>query len=586
MAEQAKTIKAADAALKVIEEWGVDHLYGYPGGSFDDIMNALHNRQNTMKFVQVRHEEAGALSAAAEAKLTGKISVAIGSAGPGAVHLLNGLYDAKHDHAPVLALVAQVPQARMNIDFFQAIDEGPIFDDVAVFNRTATTAENLPGLIDTAIRQAYKYHGVSVVIIPKNLGWTDIADTYQSNAKNHLAPLYPQPDPVAIDKAAELIKAAKSPMVYFGIGAKNASPELKAVSEKFKMPLVSSVIAKGIVEDTYPAYIGSTGRPAGKPGVELGFSTDLILWVGNDVPFSIFLFNKRAKVIQIDIDNEKLGKRHNVEVPILADAKTALAALAAKGDELQPSNFYRAAIANKNDWRKWQDGFATDKEQPLRPEPIFAALNKYADDDAVFGVDVGNVNINFMRLLDLKTTQKWTTSGQYASMGYGLPAAVAAKVAFPERQVFSLSGDGGFAMMSQELLTEVKYGLKTINVVFSNETLGYIEAEQADDTHQPLSGVDLPDTDWATVAEGMGAKGFTIRTFDDIDKVFKAAVAAEGPVLIDVKLTHDMPFTTEHMFIDKAWQDAAKVDEFVKKYQAEDLKPFSAYLKDAEAGKL
>lgn len=474
----------------------------------------------------------------------------------------------------------------MNIDFFQAIDEGPIFDDVAVFNRTATTAEGLPRLIDTAIRQAYKYNGVSVVIIPKNLGWTEIKDNFISTAKNHLAPLYPQPDPVAIDKAVELIKAAKKPIVYFGVGAKKAGAELKAVSEKFKLPLVSTVIAKGIVEDTYPAYMGSTGRPAGKSGTELGFNTDLILWVGNDSPFSIFLFNPRAKVIQIDTDNEKLGKRHNIDLPILADAKTALAALVAKGDELEPTPFYRAALANHKDERAWQASFENDKSEPLRPEPVFAAINKYADDDAVFGIDVGNVNINVMRLLDLKTTQKWTTSGQYATMGYGLPAAVGAKVAFPDRQVFSLSGDGGFAMMSQELLTAAKYNLKTINIVFSNETLGFIEAEQRDDTHQPLSGVDLPDNDWAKVAEGMNVKGYTIRTFDDIDKVFKAAVAADGPVLIDVKLTHEMPMTTQHMFIDPAWQDADKIKEFVTKYQAEDLKPFSAYLKDAEAGKL
>lgn len=586
MAEAVKTIKAADAALKVIEDWGVDHIFGYPGGSFDDVMNALYDRKDTMKFVQVRHEEAGALAAAAESKLTGKLAVTMGSAGPGAVHLLNGLYDAKHDHTPVLALVAQVPQARMNIDFFQAIDEGPIFDDVAVFNRTATTAEGLPRLIDTAIRQAYKHNGVSVVIIPKNLGWTEIKDNFISTAKNHLAPLYPQPDPVAIDKAVELIKAAKKPIVYFGVGAKKAGAELKAVSEKFKLPLVSTVIAKGIVEDTYPAYMGSTGRPAGKSGTELGFNTDLILWVGNDSPFSIFLFNPRAKVIQIDTDNEKLGKRHNIDLPILADAKTALAALVAKGDELEPTPFYRAALANHKDERAWQASFENDKSEPLRPEPVFAAINKYADDDAVFGIDVGNVNINVMRLLDLKTTQKWTTSGQYATMGYGLPAAVGAKVAFPDRQVFSLSGDGGFAMMSQELLTAAKYNLKTINIVFSNETLGFIEAEQRDDTHQPLSGVDLPDNDWAKVAEGMNVKGYTIRTFDDIDKVFKAAVAADGPVLIDVKLTHEMPMTTQHMFIDPAWQDADKIKEFVTKYQAEDLKPFSAYLKDAEAGKL
>lgn len=577
----ANKISGSDAVLKVIEDWGVDRIYGYPGGSFDSTMNALYNQSNKIKFVQVRHEEAGALAAAADSKLTGKIGVCFGSAGPGAVHLMNGLYDAKHDHTPLLAIVAQVPSSNMNIDFFQALNEQPMFDDVAVWNRTAMTAESLPGMIDEAIRQAYKHNGVSVVTIPKDFGWAMIDDTFETNAKNHQAPLYPEPQADKIEEAVKLIKAAKAPMIYFGIGAKNAAPELKALSEKYKMPLVSSVLAKGILDEKYPAYLGSSGRVAPKPGAEIGFATDLMVWVGTDSPFSIHLFNPKAKVIQIDIDNEKIGKRHSVDVPVLADAKKALAALVDAGEELEATPFFNAALADKENWREWQDSFKDSKEVPVRPEPIFDIINKSASDKAVFAVDVGNVNINFERLIDMHGDQKWTTSGQYATMGYGLPAAIAAKIAYPHRDVYSLNGDGGFAMLMEELLTQVKYNLHIVNVVFSNETLGFIEAEQRDDSHQPLSGVDIQATDWATAAKGLGCEAYTVETVDQFKDAMAAAAQTSAPVLIDVKLTHEMPFTTQHMFLDPATSSEEQVNAFVEKYQAQSLKPFGYFLEQA-----
>ncbi|KRK97430.1 pyruvate oxidase [Secundilactobacillus odoratitofui DSM 19909 = JCM 15043] len=574
----ANEISGSDAVLKVIENWGVKHIYGLPGGSFDSTMNAIHNQKDQLQYVQVRHEEAGAIAASADYKLTGKIGVCFGSAGPGAVHLLNGLYDAKEDGIPMLAIVAQVPSSRMNMDFFQAMDEEPIFDDVSVWNRTAMTAESLPMLTDEAIRQAYEHKGVAVLTIPKDFGWAKIEDNFETNADLHTVN-YPAPTPESVDEAVKLIKAAKSPMIYFGIGAKNAADELKAASEKFKMPLVSSVLAKGVVEDDYPAYLGSTGRVAPKPGAEIGFSTDLIIWVGNNVPFSIFLFNKKAKVIQIDVNSEKFGKRHHTDVAMLADAKKALAALTEAGEAREESTFYKAALADKQNWEAWQDSFKDSDETPVRAEPIFDVLNQEASDKAVWAIDVGNVNINFSRLIKMHDDQKWATSGIYATMGFGVPAALSAKVNYPDRDVYSLSGDGGFAMLSEELLTQVKYGLNIINIVFSNETLGYIEAEQTDDTHQPLSGVDLPDTDWAKVGEGYGANGFTVRTKAEFKDAIEAAKKSDKPSVIDVKFTHDMPFTTEHMFLDPAWQDKDKIAAFVKKYDAQDLKPFSAFNK-------
>ncbi|MBO2719273.1 pyruvate oxidase [Lactiplantibacillus plantarum] len=574
-------ISGSDAVLKVIQKWGVKHIYGLPGGSFDSTMNAIYNQRETLKYIQVRHEEAGAIAASADYKLTGKIGVCFGSAGPGAVHLLNGLYDAKEDGIPMLAIVAQVPTKRMNMDFFQAMNEEPIFDDVAVWNRTAMTAESLPMMTDEAIRQAYAHNGVAVLTIPKDFGWAEIEDNFETNASVHTVN-YPAPTAESVADAVKLIKAAKSPMIYFGVGAKDAAEELKAASEKFKMPLVSSVLAKGIIEDDYPAYLGSTGRVAPKPGAEIGFSTDLILWVGNNVPFSIFLFNKKAKVIQIDIDSEKFGKRHHTNVAIQADAKKALAAINAAGEARDDSAFYDAAVADKKNWDKWQASFNDSTESPVRPEPIFDVLNQEASDKAVWTIDVGNVNINFERLIRMHDNQKWATSGIYATMGFGVPAALAAKVNYPDRDVYSLSGDGAFAMLSEEILAQVKYNLHIINIVFSNETLGFIEAEQTDDSHQPLSGVDLPDTDWAKVGEGYGAVGYTVRTKAEFKQALEDAKKTDKPVVIDVKLTHAMPFTTEHMYLDDAWQDKDKIAEFVKKYDAQALKPFSYFLKQAQ----
>ncbi|WP_125704579.1 pyruvate oxidase [Lacticaseibacillus daqingensis] len=578
----AQTISGSDAVLKVIESWGVDHIYGYPGGSFDSTMNALYNQKDQIKFIQVRHEEAGALAAAADAKFSGKIGVCFGSAGPGAVHLMNGLYDAKIDRVPVLAIVAQVPSKNMNIDFFQAMNEEPIFNDVAVFNRTVMTAQSLPKVIDEAIQEAYEKKGPAVVTIPKDFGWAQIKDNYVSNANTQIEPYAIKPDPVRIDEAVKLIAAAKGPIIYFGLGAKHARKQLIKVSEKFKMPMISSVLAKGILDEDYPAYLGSTGRVAPKPGVELAMATDLILWVGNDVPFASLLFNPSAKVIQIDIEGTKLGKRRHNDVAILADSKEALKAIYKAGKEREATPLYTASIENKKNWVKWQDSFKDSTESPVRPEPIFDVLNKTASDKAVWAVDVGNVNINFERLIDIKHTQKWSTSGKYATMGYGLPAAISAKVLYPDRDVYSLSGDGAYAMLCEEILTQVKYGLHIINVVFSNATLGFIEAEQRDDSHQPLSGVDIPDTDWAKIGEGMGAKAYTVRNKAEFQAAIDDAKNTALPVVIDVKLTHKMPFTTQHMFLDPAYQDQKQIDEFVAKYDAQALRPLRAFLKEAK----
>ncbi|WP_056988773.1 pyruvate oxidase [Lacticaseibacillus camelliae] len=574
-------INAADAGLKVIESWGVKNIYGLPGGSFDSTMNAIHNRKDTLNYIQVRHEEVGALAAVGEAKVTGKIGVTFGSAGPGAVHLLNGLYDAQWDHVPLLALVGQVPTSAMNTNFFQEMNENPMFADVSIYNRTVMTAEQLPAVIDDAIAQAYAKSGVAVVTIPKDLGWQPIEDNYVSRAADYQKPLLPEPPAEKIAAAAKILTEAKHPLLYVGNGARGAREEIIALSEKLHAPILTSALGKGIIPDSYKANMGSAGRVASKPGIEIASNTDAVLFLGSDMPFQSFFIGPQAKYIQVDIDSAKFGRRHHVDVPILADAKKTIIALTDAIDQQPETGWYQAALKDKQNWADWMKSFEDDDETPLRVEPVFKQINDMATDDAIFQVDVGNVTINGMRYLNTDKHQRFTTSGWYATMGYALPAAIGAQAEYPDRQVWSISGDGGFAMVMQDILTQVKYHMPIINVVLTNESLGFIEAEQ-DDTKQPHSGVDLIDADYGAAAAALGATGFEVHTLAELKEAFAKAKAADGPVVIDVKISDLRPIPVEQLVLDKKTQDPAAVDAFVKKYHAESLIPFRQILEDEE----
>lgn len=573
-------INAADAMVKVIESWGVKNIYGLPGGSFDSTMNALYNRKDTINYVQVRHEEVGALAAVGEAKVTGQIGVTFGSAGPGAVHLLNGLYDAQYDHVPVLALIGQVPTFNMNTSFFQEMNENPMFADVSVYNRTAMTAAQLPSVVDEAIRQAYDKNGVAVVTIPKDLGWQEIEDNYVSSADLYQPLELPAPRTDQVDEALNILTSAKHPLIYIGKGAAGAREDLIALSEKLHAPILTSALGKGIVPDSYKGNMGSAGRVATKPGVEVAGQTDAVIFLGSDMPFQAFFIKPTAKYIQVDIDPTKFGRRHHVDLAIRADAKKTVAALLAKAPETQDSPWYEAALKNKQNWEDWKTSFEDDDETPLRVEPVFKAINDAATPDAIFQTDVGNVTINGMRYLKADQQQQFTISGWYATMGYALPAAIGAKSHYPDRQVWSISGDGGFAMVMQDVLTQVKYHQHIINVVLTNQSLGFIEAEQ-DDTKQPHSGVDLIDADYGTAASALGAAGFEVHTLAELKDAFAKAATVDGPVVIDVKISDLRPLPVEQLVIDKKTQDPAAVDAFVEKYHAQSLIPFRQLLEEA-----
>lgn len=556
--------------LNVLESWGVDHIYGIPGGSFNSTMDALYEKRKSVRYIQVRHEEVGAIAAAADAKVTGKIGVCFGSAGPGATHLFNGLYDAQMDNVPVLALIGQVASGAMNYNSFQELNENPMFADVSVYNRTVMTPESLPFVIDEAIRKAYEYKGVAVVTIPVDYGFVDIPEVEVSSAKNHRKGLF-MPDIKDIEEAVKLIAEAERPVLYVGQGARGAKDEILAMSEHFSMPIVLSVLAKGIIPDNTDNFMGMAGRLATKPANETLAMADLIVFMGSNFPFAKFFFPVEAKFIQVDIDSSKLGSRHKTDVAILGDAKETMKHMVRLGKRRESSKFLEACRINRQNWLKWMHSFDDRDDVPLRPEPVFKEINRIATDDALFMTDVGNCTIYAIRMLDMNgKEQQFTTSGLFATMGYGVPGGIAAKLSYPNKQVFTLSGDGAFAMVMQDIITQVKYKLPIINVVFSNDSLGFIEAEQ-EDTKQPKYGVDLAGADYARIGEAMGARGFTVTHRSQLREVFDKARESDIPVVIDIKLENKRPFPAEAMILDEEKYGKDAVEAFKKRYEVKEM---------------
>lgn len=572
------TIHAGVAMLKVMEAWGIDHIYGIPGGSFNSTMDALYKEQEHIQYIQVRHEEAGALAAAADAKLTGKIGAVFGSAGPGATHLINGLYDAQMDHVPVLALLGQVATTSMNYHAFQELNENPLFADVSVYNRTVMTAESLPHVVEEAIKAAYQHAGVAVVTIPVDLGFAEIADNYQTTAEMRQTSLQ-QLDEIQLQKALPLIKAAQRPILFIGQGLRGHFAEIKAFSEHFSMPIINAVLAKGIVPDRYENYLGSSARVATKPANEAAASADLVVYVGTDMPFTQNVVNPEAKFIQIDIDASKFGRRHKVDVAILGDGGEALQRLVALGEPRPKDDWLTANQENAKNWHAWRHSFDTfDEGIGLRPEPVYAEVNRLAKEDALFVVDVGNVTTHSVRHLELNGQQAFTTSGWFATMGYGVPGGIAAQLSFPQKQVFTFSGDGGYAMNLSDIITQVKYHLPIINVVLTNDSFGFIQAEQ-ETTNTALFGVDLADADFGKASEALGAQGFTVRTMAELRPAFEAAAkTVDRPVVIEVKIKNEDPLPVEALQLDPAKFTAAEISAFSERYHVHDMPTLSELL--------
>ena len=569
-------MSAGQALVKVLEDWGVDHIYGIPGGSINHTVEGLYLEKEKMKYIQVRHEEVGAIAASADAKFTGKIGVAFGSAGPGATHLFNGLYDAKMDHVPVLAIVGQVGQPVMNTNFFQEMDETPMFGDVAVFNRTVTTADQIPYVINQAVREAYRQSGPAVVILPEDLTTQEI-DYVPSKTPKVVKDDFSQVvNPDAIQESLKMLKEAKHPLIYAGRGLLGSRDVLEKFSEQFNIPVMNTVPATGVISTDHPNFIGTFGRLGTKSGFEALQHTDLILFLASEFPFAEF-WPKNLKIIQVNTNPFDIGKTVDVDYAVISDTTSYLKAMIDTGESRPADTWLKANQENKKNWDAWLNELADkDDEDGLYAEAITKKISELSGPNDTFAIDTGNVSEWGVRGVPMNKNQRFAISGLFVTMGFGLPGGLAGALSVPDAQAWSLSGDGGFAMVAPDIITEARYELPVINVVFSNNRFGFIWYEQAE-TKQHFYGVDLTDADWAKVAEGLGGIGFTVHNQADLKDVFDKVkeLQANGnkkPIVINAIIKPDDPVATAFMPLDEKLYGKDTVDAYAKKYNIDPSK--------------
>ncbi|WP_311154826.1 pyruvate oxidase [uncultured Streptococcus sp.] len=577
-------ITASAAMLNVLKTWGVDTIYGIPSGTLSSLMDALAEDKD-IRFLQVRHEETGALAAVMQAKFGGSIGVAVGSGGPGATHLINGVYDAAMDNTPFLAILGSRPVNELNMDAFQEFNQNPMYNGIAVYNKRVAYAEQLPKVIDEACRAAVSKKGPAVVEIPVNFGFQEIDEnSYYGSGSYERSFIAPALNEVEIDKAVEILNNAERPVIYAGYGGVKAGEVITELSRKIKAPIITTGKNFEAFEWNYEGLTGSAYRVGWKPANEVVFEADTVLFLGSNFPFAEVYeaFKNTEKFIQVDIDPYKLGKRHALDASILGDAGQAAKAILDKVNPVESTPWWRANVKNNQNWRDYMNKLEGKTEGELQLYQVYNAVNKYADQDAIYSIDVGNTTQTSTRHLHMTPKNMWRTSPLFATMGIALPGGIAAKKDNPDRQVWNIMGDGAFNMCYPDVITNVQYNLPVINLVFSNAEYAFIK-NKYEDTNKHLFGVDFPNADYAKIAEAQGAVGFTVDRIEDIDAVVAEAVKLnkEGKtVVIDARITQHRPLPVEVLELDPKLHSEEAIKAFKEKYEAEELVPFRLFLEE------
>ena len=577
-------ITASAAMLNVLKTWGVDTIYGIPSGTLSSLMDALAEDKD-IRFLQVRHEETGALAAVMQAKFGGSIGVAVGSGGPGATHLINGVYDAAMDNTPFLAILGSRPVNELNMDAFQELNQNPMYNGIAVYNKRVAYAEQLPKVIDEACRAAVSKKGPAVVEIPVNFGFQEIDEnSYYGSGSYERSFIAPALNEVEIDKAVEILNNAERPVIYAGYGGVKAGEVITELSRKIKAPIITTGKNFEAFEWNYEGLTGSAYRVGWKPANEVVFEADTVLFLGSNFPFAEVYeaFKNTEKFIQVDIDPYKLGKRHALDASILGDAGQAAKAILDKVNPVESTPWWRANVKNNQNWRDYMNKLEGKTEGELQLYQVYNAINKHADQDAIYSIDVGDTTQTSTRHLHMTPKNMWRTSPLFATMGIALPGGIAAKKDNPDRQVWNIMGDGAFNMCYPDVITNVQYDLPVINVVFSNDKYAFIK-DKYEDTNKHLFGCDFPNADYAKIAEAQGAVGFTVDRIEDIDAVVAEAVKLnkEGKtVVIDAHITQHRPLPVEVLELDPKQHSEEAIKAFKEKYEAEELVPFRLFLEE------
>lgn len=524
-------MNVCEALLDILADYGVKYIFGIPGDAINDLIEAIR-KQDKIEFIHVMHEEAGAFAASAQAKLTGQLAVCAGTAGPGGIHLLNGLYDAKMDQAPVLAITGQVATPLIGMGYQQEVDMKALFEDVTVYNQTICDPAQMPEVATLAAQTALSKKGVAHLSIPNNIASLKVPDYKRQKQIIYSGPLI-RPCSEHLNKAAELINASRKPCILAGIGAAGAVTELMQLAEQIKAPIVKALRGKAILPDVHPYVMGGTGLLGTEPGIKAIDNCDLFMVIGSDFPYRDFYPDAGVATIQIDCEANHIGRRHPVDVPLVGDAKVTLAELLPLIKPKEDNSFLKSLQADMQKWLEEQDKIELSNEVPIHPQALARAISDKVADDAIIVCDTGAVTVWGARNFRIKKEQKYTLSGGLASMAYGLPAAIGAKLLFPDKQVIALCGDGGFAMLMCDFATAVKYKLNIKVFVFNNSKLGLIQMEE--EAHgNPEFETDLHNPDYASFAKSCGGDGFQVNEYADLAGIIDNALYSDKPCIVNV----------------------------------------------------
>ncbi|HKT52123.1 MAG TPA: thiamine pyrophosphate-dependent enzyme [Candidatus Angelobacter sp.] len=533
---------AADILIEGLIDWGVDTVYGLPGDGINGIMEALRTHQEQIRFIQVRHEESAAFMACAHAKYTGKMGVCLATSGPGAVHLLNGLYDAKLDGQPVLAITG-MPFHDLSDTFTQQdVATDRLFMDVAAYNTRVMGPSHVENVVELACRTATVYRKVAHIGFP-----TDIQDMKASrkeaskrNVEGHTSLVHSdsghRPSENDLKRAAEILNNGQKIAILAGQGALKATDALEQTADKLGAPIVKALLGKAAVPDDSPFTTGGIGLLGTRPSQEALETCDTLLIVGSSFPYIEFLPKPgKAKAVQIDYDPIKIGLRYDVEAGLVGDSRRTLEALLPLLTRKQDRSFLEKAQKGMKEWWELMSKRATHPDKPMKPQVIAHELGKRLKDDAIISSDSGTITTWWARHIPAKRGQMYSCSGTLATMAPGLPYTIAAQLAYPNRQCVAFVGDGGFTMLMGELVTAVKYKLPIVVCVIKNNTLGQIKWEQMVFLGNPEFGVDLQPIDFVKFAEACGATGFRIDDPKECGTILDRALAANpnGPVVIE-----------------------------------------------------
>ena len=528
----------AQILVDTLIHWKVEVVFGIPGDGINGIMEALRERQDEIRFIQVRHEENAAFAACGYAKFTGKLGVCLATSGPGGIHLLNGLYDAKLDGQPVLAITGMQFHDLVNTHTQQDVELDKLYQDVTVYNCRVMGAAHMRNAADLAIRTAMTRRGVAHLTIPVDLqsASSDLRD--ERNVKGHTSeiPFFaPQiPDRETAREAAELLNAGEKIAILAGQGALGAAEELENVADLLGAPIIKPLLGKAAVPDDSPYTTGGIGLLGTLPSQEALEECDTLLIVGSSFPY-IEYYPKpgRARAIQIDTDPGRIGLRYPIRVGMIADAKLGLQAIIPHLVRRERRPFLEKARRGMEKWNAKMRDEEARTDVPLKPQAIAARLSRHIGDRAIVTCDSGTVAVWYARHIPIRRGQMCSLSGNLATMGNGLAYAIAAQIAYPDRPVVAFLGDGGFSMAMAELATCVKYKLPIKIVILKNDSLAMIKWEQMVFLGNPEYGCELQPIDFAKLAEAFGMGGYTVETPEDCERVFPAAMATSGPCLIE-----------------------------------------------------